>query len=202
MATLGQAAGFDLLLIEGFFDAPTCARILGEMRAAQSGPATVYTDKASGVVDSRVRRATRVLPSPETTEFVIGRLLERRAAVEEHFRVSLSGCEEPQFLRYGAGDFFVAHQDGNTGMIRSERELSRRVSVSIFLSRWSESPEPGAYCGGSLIFHRWGVGAGSEDSHLSLNAEAGTLVAFRPETTHEVIPVTHGERHSIACWYR
>ena len=32
--------------------------------------------------------------------------------------------------------------------------------------------------------------------------EPGTLVAFRSETTHEVTPVTHGERFSIASWYR
>jgi len=202
MATLEQAAGFDLLLIEGFFDAPTCERIVGEMRAAESFAATVYRDSASGLVDSRVRRTTRVLPSPETREFVTGRLLAHKAAVEEHFRVRLSDCEEPQFLRYGVGDFFVAHQDGNTGMLRSERERSRRVSVSILLSRQSERPERGAYCGGSLVFHHWGVGAGSVDRHLSLGGEAGTLVAFKPETTHEVVPITHGERYSIACWYR
>jgi len=28
------------------------------------------------------------------------------------------------------------------------------------------------------------------------------LVAFRSETTHEVTPVTHGERYSIASWFR
>jgi SM-20-related protein len=189
MATLEQAAGFDLLLIEGFFDAKTCEHIVGEMRVAESVAATVYSDTASGVVDSRVRRTTRVVPSTETREFVLASLLAHRAAVEEHFLVRLSDCKEPQFLRYGVGDFFVAYKDGNTGMMRSEREMSRRVSVSILLSRQSERPERGAYCGGSLVFHRWG-------------GEAGTLVGFRPETTREVIPVTHGERYSIACWYR
>ena len=32
--------------------------------------------------------------------------------------------------------------------------------------------------------------------------EPVTLVAFRAETTHEVTPVTHGERHSIVYWLR
>jgi predicted 2-oxoglutarate/Fe(II)-dependent dioxygenase YbiX len=30
----------------------------------------------------------------------------------------------------------------------------------------------------------------------------GSLVAFRSETTHEVIPVTHGERFTVVSWYR
>ena len=30
----------------------------------------------------------------------------------------------------------------------------------------------------------------------------GTLVAFRAETTHEVTPVTRGERYAIVSWYR
>ena len=29
-----------------------------------------------------------------------------------------------------------------------------------------------------------------------------TLVAFRAETTHEVTPVTRGERSAIVSWYR
>ena len=138
-------------------------------------------------------------PSRETVESVRRRLLECKREVEEHFCVSLSSCEEPQFLRYRVGDFFVAHQDGNTGMLRLDSE-ARRVSVVIFLSRQADTPEEGAYCGGSLVFHDWR--AAEKNRELSLAGEAGTLVAFRSETTHEVTPVTHGERHSIACWFR
>jgi hypothetical protein len=49
MTTLEQAAGFDLLVIEGFFDPPTCEPIVGEMRSAESSAATVYTNTASGL---------------------------------------------------------------------------------------------------------------------------------------------------------
>jgi SM-20-related protein len=30
----------------------------------------------------------------------------------------------------------------------------------------------------------------------------GTLVAFRADTTHEVVPVTYGERYTIVTWFR
>lgn len=206
MTTPEKSQGFNLLLIRNFFDAETCERILAEMRSNRGGPATVYThDKhaASGLVDERVRRATRVVPCAETIELVVARLLKVKTIIEDHFGVRISDCEDPQFLRYGVGDFFVAHQDGNTGLIRSEREMTRIVSVIIFLSNQSVSPEPDTYCGGSLVFHGWGSGMpGREDLRESLAGEAGMLVAFRPQTTHEVMPVEHGERYSIASWYR
>jgi SM-20-related protein len=206
MTTPKQSLGFNLLLIRNFFDAETCERILADVRSDRGGPATVYRDAkdaASGIVDERVRRATRLVPCAETVELVVGRLLKSRPAIEEHFGVSISDCEDPQFLRYGVGDFFVAHQDGNTGLIRSDRERARTVSVIIFLSDQSESPRPDTYGGGSLVFHGWGSGMrGQEDLRESVSGEAGTLVAFRSQTTHEVLPVEHGERYSIASWYR
>lgn len=202
MITSESAARFNLFLIQGFFDAPTCENMLAEMCSAQSNPATVYRDAAAGTIDERMRKTTRLVMSPATVEMVRRRLLERKEIVEDHFKVSLSDCEEPQFLRYTVGDFFVAHQDGNTGLIRFDRERVRRVSVSIFLNDQAAAPEPGTYGGGSLVFHRPAPSASREDSLLHLGGEAGLLVAFRPETTHEVTPVTRGERYSIACWYK
>src|SRR3712207_5877178 len=110
MNTFEPDADFDLFLWRDFFDAPTRASIRAEMRDAAGGPAAVYGSSAGAGVNERVRRATRVALAPETAEFVARELWERRRAVEEHFGVSLTGCEEPQFLRYGVGDFFVAHQ--------------------------------------------------------------------------------------------
>jgi SM-20-related protein len=190
---------FDLYVLRDFLGKQTCEEIVAEMRLTQGGLATVYGRDSSGSVDERVRRVMRQTVAPETVEAVKRRLLECKGEIEEHFSVKLSSCDEPQFLRYRVGDFFVAHQDGNTRMLRLDQE-ARRVSVVIFLSREAEVSEEGAHSGGSLVFLDWGSGHGSEKFHLT--GEAGTLVAFRSEITHEVTPVTHGERHSIACWYR
>lgn len=197
MTTPQQPEPFDLLLVRNFFDARACEEIAAEMRAAAGRPAAVYGRDEAGAVDARVRRAARLSPSRETAEFVRRRLLDRRAEVGAHFGLQLADCEEPQFLRYRTGDFFVAHQDGNTGLLRLDGEAARRVSAVIFLSREVETPEPGAHCGGSLVFSDWRGGR----REFRLRGEAGTLVAFRAETTHEVTPLTHGERLSIACWY-
>jgi SM-20-related protein len=202
LTRLEPGAKFDLLRIKNFFDARACASLVALMRAAGARPASVYGVGQSARVDERVRRAARVEPSAEAAALVMRALLGRAGEIGAHFGVALSGCEEPQFLRYGVGDFFVAHQDGNTGLLRSEREQSRKVSAVVFLNDQTESARPGGYyCGGSLAFHRWGVGAGSRDLHEEVRGEAGSLVVFRPETTHEVLPVTRGERYTIACWY-
>ena len=192
------AARYELLLVRDFLNARERGALVAELRAAGGGPATVYGRGESGAVDEHVRRASRLAPRPETVEFVTRRLAEIKSRVEEHFGVKLASCEEPQFLCYREGDFFVAHQDGNTGLLRSERE-SRLVSVVVFLSRWAGESRGGDYRGGSLVFSDWRPG--STRGPFSLNAEPGTLVAFRAETTHEVTPVTSGERLSIACWY-
>jgi SM-20-related protein len=193
------AARFGLLLIRNFLGEAERAALVTELRAAAGGPAAVYGRDESGSVDERVRRAARLVPSVETAEFVRRRLTGIKARVEEHFGVELAGCEEPQFLRYREGDFFVAHQDGNTGLLRSGRE-ARLVSVVIFLSRQAGEAGGGDYSGGSLVFSDWRPGANRDP--FGLGGEPGTLVAFRAETTHEVTPLTSGERLTIACWYR
>jgi predicted 2-oxoglutarate/Fe(II)-dependent dioxygenase YbiX len=199
MTKLDKNTGFDLYVVNSFLDACACREFLTELRSSTVVPATVYGRGEAGSVDERMRKAARLMPSRETVERVEERLLEQSRKVGEHFGLSLSRCEEPQFLRYGIGDFFVAHQDGNTGLLLSDREQSRKVSVVIFLNNQSETPETGDYCGGSLAFSDWRGSNGRKD--LRLSGRAGTLVTFRSETTHEVLPVTHGERYSIVSWY-
>ena len=183
-----------LFIIEQCFDPLTCDAIVAELKSVEGSAATVYGRTASGSIDQNTRRTLRLKPSDETIKLVMQRLSDCKEAVEKHFAVTLNECEDPQFLRYREGDFFVAHQDGNTGLLRLDTEL-RLISTVIFLSRESETPETDTYCGGALVFS-------DLRNRFHMRAEPGTLVAFRAETTHEVTPVTHGERYSIASWYR
>ena len=184
----------DLFVIPQFLEPTLRDAVVAEMKAAAGSAATVYGSSISGTIDESMRRTFRVKPSNEIVALVIQRLLVLKDAVEKHFDVVLKECEDPQFLRYREGDFFVAHQDGNTGLLRLETE-QRLISTVIFLSRESESQETGDYSGGSLVFSNL-------RERYRVSAEPGMLVAFRSETTHEVTPVTHGERYSIASWYR
>jgi len=176
----------NLFVVDHFFDERMCDAIVREMKTTKASAATVYGKGTSGSIDTNVRNTLRVIPSSETLDLVTERLLSCKQAVEEHFSLTLDECEDPQFLRYREGDFFVAHQDGNTGLLQLDTER-RRISTVIFLNR--------EYSGGGLVFTNL-------SSRYQMPAEPGTLVAFRSETTHEVTPVTHGERFSIASWYR
>jgi predicted 2-oxoglutarate/Fe(II)-dependent dioxygenase YbiX len=179
-----------MFTISDFFDPVTRMRILDELRNASANEATVYGGAKS--VDTQVRRTKRVTASETTRALVLRQLDAHRAEIERQFGVGTEEIEEPQFLRYTAGDFFVAHQDGNTPVIRDDTRF-RKVSLVIFLS------ERGDYDGGELQLH----GKYPHfDVRESAPAEPGTLVAFPAETTHEVTPLTRGERYTIVSWYR
>ena len=75
----------------------------------------------------------------------------------------------------------MAHQDGNTGLVNLESDRTRKISVTIFLNNQSPISQPDCYEGGSLLFSDWRTGVRQE-----VVGEAGMLVAFRSETTHEV----------------
>ncbi|HEX5706092.1 MAG TPA: 2OG-Fe(II) oxygenase [Pyrinomonadaceae bacterium] len=197
-----SADGLGLYVLRGFLGARECAALIEEVSAAWGGPATVYRPGAPTPVDERLRRTTRHMLSEETTERVRQMLLRRMDEVAAHFGVTLRDCEPPQFLRYREGDFFVAHQDGNTEQLQYDHLRVRRVSVVIFLNRQREEPAPDSFGGGSLVFYGPQVDPARKELGVPVAAEPGMLVAFRSETTHEVRPVTHGQRFSVVCWYR
>ena len=186
---------FDLYILKNFFDVATCRKLIAEMRSAPASPALTY-GKGDAAVDERVRRAKQVSVAPGTIAFVSRRLEDLREPIAEHFGIKLSNFEAPQFLIYRVGDFFVAHQDGNTGLVNLDTDRTRRISVSIFLNHHSATPEPDTYSGGALAFSDWRSG-----KRHDVYGEAGMLVAFRSELTHEITQVTHGERFAVVSWY-
>jgi SM-20-related protein len=184
--------------ITGFLDDATCGAVIAELRAANGRAATVTGREPAAAVDPRVRRVTRLTVTPPLQARIVGELVERKDEIGERFGVALSTCEDPQFLRYGPGDHFVAHQDGNTPLVYDDTRF-RKVSVVIFLSPRSAEPSPGAYGGGDLVLYG---PVSAPQAPRAVDPEPGMLVAFPSETTHEVTPVTHGERYTIVSWYR
>src|SRR4051812_47854487 len=110
----------DLLTLDHFLDPAALGPLLEELNRAAGAAATVSGYGAASAVESLVRRTTRVAVSPEMRADVRRRLMARKGELERHFGLTLGECEEPQFLRYKEGDFFVAHQDGNTPLIHDD----------------------------------------------------------------------------------
>jgi SM-20-related protein len=188
----------DVLQIPDVLDAAACAALRAELRQLTGSAAPVLGDHGDGPVMPLVRQVTRVAAPPAMAERMTRLLMAHKDALERHFAVVLATCEAPQFLRYQKGDFFVPHQDGNTPLIHDDSRF-RRISAVIFLSPQFDAPSPESYGGGVLVLHGPYLGP---QLRVPVPAAPGTLVCFRAETTHEVTPVTHGERFTIVSWYR
>jgi SM-20-related protein len=188
---------FDLLLLENFLDPSTCVTVLADARAAAGAAATVHGHGRTEVA-TRVRHATQLAISDVSRRLIDQHLSDLKPALMERFRVALSDHEPLQFLRYETGGFFVAHQDGNTPLTL-DRTRDRRISIVIFLNTQTTETLPGGYTGGELVFH---APYPDVDTRHAVVGAAGSLLAFRSETTHEVTVVTGGERYTIATWFR
>lgn len=187
----------DTFEVKSFLSPAECAALRAELRHTAGAQATVLGRDPGGEVKPLVRRSTRMSVPVRTAEHVTALLMQQTHALEKRFGHPLSSCEPPQFLRYLPGDFFVAHQDGNTPLIHDDSRF-RKVSAVIFLSAFSPASAPESYGGGALVLH--GPYSGP-DLRVPLATASGTLVCFRAETTHEVLPITHGERFTIVSWY-
>src|ERR1043166_2332743 len=96
----------DLFIVKDFLASDICREIVAGLDVAQGDAATVYGQTTSGAVHRGIRQTLRLRPAAPIVQFTKTRLLAQQPAVEKHFGVKVSECEEPQFLRYGVGDFF------------------------------------------------------------------------------------------------
>ncbi|GLQ80222.1 hypothetical protein GCM10007881_37410 [Mesorhizobium huakuii] len=188
----------DYIEIADILDGARCRALCAEIRASGGRAAGLMGRADQKAAWPEVRRTRRAEVSQATKDLISALLAEQKAALQRHFALALGICEEPQFLHYRKGDFFVPHQDGNTPLIHDESRF-RKISAVIFLNRQSDDPSPEGYSGGSLTLH--GPYSGP-NLRVTMPALPGSLVAFRSETTHEVTPVTRNERFTIVSWYR
>jgi SM-20-related protein len=194
-------ASFGLLAVPTFLEQDLCAEIRQEMATAGEVAATVRGADRSYAVDQESRRTNWAEVSEETSSLVSERLLSVRKDVAKVFGLEVSGVQRPQFLRYGEGDFFAAHQDRGSDMKGAEFARQRQVSVVIFLNDETSEARPDTYEGGSLTL--FGLLDSGDDRNVGLPVigEAGALIGFPSETLHEVTPITRGERFTVVSWF-
>ena len=197
VAPFYDAGMIDTFEVKSFLSPAECEVLRAELRHAAGSHATVLSRDPGGEVKPLVRRSSRMSVPAHLAERITALLMQQKDALEQCFERAIASCEPPQFLRYLPGDFFVAHQDGNTPLIHDHSRF-RKVSAVIFLSAFSEGSAPDGYGGGALVLHGPTPGP---DLRVPLTPAPGTLICFRAETTHEVLPVTHGERFTIVSWY-
>jgi len=191
--------GLGLFVLNDFLNLATCAEIQAEMRAGETWKALIYqSDAGEGVLDEGVRKSLRVRVGEPTKSMIREQMRALKPSLEEHFKISLDDCESPNFLSYGEGAYFKRHLDATN----HPDIATRRVSLVVFLNACSKEPEANCYGGGSLTFHGLIKGPKWEDCAFSLEADMGSLLAFRSDIVHEVQPVTFGQRFTVASWFR
>ena len=192
---MSDSAHFNLFLLRNFLDADACANLKAELNESPTTQAPVYIEGTEGTIHENIRKTTSLHPSDETISEMWNRVFQQKPLLEDHFGVSLTDCERPQFLRYKEGDFFVRHQDGNTKQLDFDHLRVRRIAIVVFLNSFAAEPKADYFSGGELKFY-------DGPTTFDLLGEIGLLVAFRAETFHEVAPVTSGERFTMITWFR
>ncbi|MCB9753063.1 MAG: 2OG-Fe(II) oxygenase [Myxococcales bacterium] len=162
-----------------------CARIVAAFAAAPRAWATTRASDGRYVVD-RARRSVRHVQLPEAVSSSLrARFRALIPALARAYETSLRDVETPQALVYGPGDGYGLHRDVGAGAM-----TARRVSAALLLND--------DFDGGQLRLHH---NEGGQRLRYEPRVAAGALVLFRPETLHEVTPVTAGSRYAIVTWY-
>lgn len=189
---------FGLLIRRGFLEPALCEELRREMAASPGHPSLV-AEHAADAVDENYRRTVSAEVSEATRSAVSGRLEQLRPAVANHFDTRLQGCQPPQFLRYGEGDYFRPHADHESE--GADYVTERRVSAVVFLNGESEEAVAGSYSGGALTFFGLMDDPRGDAVGFPLLGDEGLLVAFPADLVHSVSPVTRGERYTIVSWF-
>ena len=94
--------------------------------------------------------------------------------------------EGVQLSRYTLGQFYDKHVDFNGNP--DTKSHTRKLSMSVQLS------DENSYDGGDLIIYYGGV------KYIAPKVK-GTVIVFDSRLTHEVTPITKGERYSLVKWF-
>ena len=190
-----------LFVAPGFLEPASCDELRAQLSQTPSQEGTIVGEQTSGsgVLDQSVRKAARMDVQGPVRTHVRQRLLELMPALQDHFKVALTGCQGPEFLSYDAGAFYLAHRDKTES--GPAQTMRREVSAVLFLNTRSKEPAQDAYGGGSLAFYGLLDGSPWEKVGLPLEGETGLLVAFRSDVLHEVQPITFGRRYTVVAWF-
>lgn len=185
---------------DGFLDSATCLQVRELMSAAETKKGLVIGEGVGeGIMDEEWRKVLCAEVDKSISALIKTKLVAIMPKLEKHFAVTLTGCDGPIFLRYEERAFYKPHRDA---CVDSTPEIrKRKVSAIIFLNANSREVCPGCYGGGALTFYGLMEGPHWEKCGFPLDAEPGLFIAFRPETMHEVQPVTFGQRFTVVNWF-
>jgi SM-20-related protein len=193
---------FAILSIHDFLPVEFCRQLCFEMQNATTTVGAIWNPHTGDHVEEAVKKRKEIIGlSPEVESLIREKLLRRMPQLADHFKVELSGIQPLKFTRYDKDDYYRMHLDVSPHQDAPSILNDRKVSIIVFMNQEGGELEEGDYRGGNLTFYgllgdrQWqGVG-------LPLMSNTGLLIAFRPDTFHEVTPVTEGSRFTLTTWF-
>ncbi len=186
---------------DSFLNPSLCSRVCKEMHSSTVLEPARVTERDREIVREEARSTRVVRVSDATNAEVMGFLRAEGPELSKYFGIELSHFEEPQYLRYGPGDYFHAHTDSSDHPDVPAYIRDRKVSLVLFMNAAAAEPGAGSFGGAEFILYDLLPGPAWAGRGFSVDAEAGLLVGFRSETLHEVNPVLHGERFTTVAWF-
>lgn len=161
----------------------------GELAAIQPAGGGVFS------ADEAVRRAWEIELTDDLHDDLVERIRALHGKLEAFFATPLEPCSAVAALRYPPGAYYRTHRD--VAAQPDPDQLHRRaVSVVVFLNSGAPVPRA-AFSGGALRLH---AGEDARGSWRDVVPIAGTLIAFRSDVLHEVLPVATGTRLTVVTW--
>jgi predicted 2-oxoglutarate/Fe(II)-dependent dioxygenase YbiX len=197
MASADLLSDLGLFVRREFLAPDECATLKDQLRSSQQRQTGAVLDGSRLVVDEMTRRATEVGAPRDASAAIAARLDTLRPELAAYFGKGLTSVREPRFLAYGPADHFIFHRDRDDSPDEPQEVSARRVSVVVFVNDWID------YRGGALQFYAQDLSpdSGLPEGKVSLDPEAGTLVAFDPHARHQVQPVRSGTRFTMVTWF-
>jgi hypothetical protein len=135
----------------GFLNPASCRLIRAEMASASATPAMIRpVGQAGGVLDEATRRTGVANVSASTNSLIEDQLRATMPALENHFQVTLTGWQKPQFYIYEKA-FFVVHRTRTKTPTRRNGQIATGLGVDL-PERWEGRAGRAALCG-ALVFY-------------------------------------------------
>ncbi|MBL4672744.1 MAG: 2OG-Fe(II) oxygenase [Arenicella sp.] len=190
MAPISLLRKLGLYIDEQFLPSDECEKLCTEMHEANKTTGKVYSEESKHeYANLQMRKTQTCLVSQQSQEAIASRILAIKPHLQEVFQEQYADVwEEPKFLEYKTGDYFLPHTDD---------QAHRLLNISIYLNSQSSSIKDTGYCGGELTLYGLIKSPGWQNRGISVPGVRGTLIAYPVNIRHEVTTVDRGSRYAI-----
>jgi len=181
---------FGLYIDEHFVSKEACIELCNEMELSNKQAGNVFSEEnKSEYKDTALRKTQTCELSNESQQFIANKILNIKPALESFFNEQYATAwEEPKFLEYKKGDYFLPHTD---------EQAHRKLNISIYLNSQTVEPSNTNYTGGELKIYNLIQSPNWKNRGFSIPGIQGMLIAYPANLVHEVTAVETGYRYAI-----